>query len=75
MDAEKVFRSSEDEEVGANEGVAGCEWSSLRIETMNASLAVADCKPARTNLAVLVDRQCWGHEVSILIAAVGGLAR
>jgi hypothetical protein len=34
-----------------------CECSCLRIERMNASLAVAGCKPARINLAVLVDRQ------------------
>jgi GAF domain-containing protein len=34
-----------------------CECSCLRIEHMNVSLAVAGCKPARINLAVLVDRQ------------------
>src|SRR6516162_3536448 len=40
---------------------------------MNASLAAAGGKPAGISLAVLVDRQRWDHEVSILIDGAGGL--
>ena len=39
MDAEKVFRSSEDEEVGANEGVAGCR-ERLRVEQFVTARAI-----------------------------------
>src|SRR5260370_21145022 len=57
--------------------VAGsdCECSSLRIETMNASLGIAGGEPAKAILVAIVDRRWWDDYVSILIAAGGGLAR
>ena len=50
-------------------------WSWLRKKRINPSLGAAGGKPARISLAGVVDRQGWDHEVSILIAGVGGLAR
>ena len=51
----------EDEQVGANERVVGCDGVCERIygriQVMDASLAGAGGEPARTSLAVLVDRQ------------------
>src|SRR5260370_42587488 len=54
--------------------VAGsdCECSSLRIETMNASLGIAGGEPAKAILVAIVDRRRLEHDVSILMAAVGG---
>ena len=57
-------------------GVRGvCERGYGRIQVMDASLAAAGSKPARISLIVLVDRQGWAHDVSILIAGAGGLGR
>ena len=57
-------------------GVRGvCERRYGRIQVMDASLAAAGGKAARISSVVLVDRQGWDHEVSILIAGGGGLAR
>jgi hypothetical protein len=57
-------------------GVRGvCERRYGRIQVMDASLAAAGGKPARISSVVLVDRQGWIHDVSILIAGAGGLGR
>ena len=50
-------------------------WSWLRKERINPSLGATGGKPARIGLAGFVDRQGCVHDVSILIAGAGGLAR
>ena len=49
--------------------------SDLRIQRINASLAVAGGQPARISQVAVVSLRCWDHDVSILIAGVGGLGR
>ena len=51
------------------------KWSELRIQRINASLAVAGGQPAGIRQVAVVSLRCWDHEVSILIAGVGGLGR
>ena len=51
------------------------KWSELRIQRINASLAVAGGQPARISQVAVVSLRRWDHEVSILIAGIGGLGR
>jgi hypothetical protein len=47
----------------------------LRNERTNASLIAVDSEPARTSPVAIVDWLRRGHDVSILIAAVGRFGR